>query len=373
MLLWKAESPILKNIASWSTPITQEHYQEGNLTKPLRWLENQQCAFLPSKLIRDNDLPLIEAHEKLRNYLNQGQTGLILECQLNQPCANKVDLSFYGNREILGIKDSNIPDFAQSLRELLENESIRNFLVDQYFTEFDHDSNELRLAGVFQALDNNSTTVNAYEIISRLLVESGAYPDLESNGHQPLRDFLSLTGLPSQIGIMCGRGQTLKVIGQTKKTKSLEGFLEKYFSMTVRHFSGLTTRLANQSKHPAEIQPLSYSLDYDIEKQAFLPRLSIEIFPSSWPRAARCNALPILDWMYELNPEQRTLVQQFCDGLPKGACESYPSWMVEAGIIPQDKITYLALPSHLKLSFQNDSTSIKGYFYTVSDLTSNQN
>ena len=294
--------------------------------------------------------------------------GLILECQLNELCSDKVDLSFYGNRTILEIKDFGIPNFAKSLRALLDNESLRNFLVDQYFIEFDHDSNELQMAGVFQALDNTSTTSNAYEIITRLLIESGAYPGLERQMHKPLRDFLSLTGLPSQIGIMCGRGQILKVIGQTNKTKVLAEFLEKYFSMAIQHSSELSKRLANQSAHPPEIQPLSYSLDYDMEQQVFLPRLSIEIFPSSWPRAVPCNVLPVLDWMCELNPEQRILVKQFCDSLPKGACESHPSWMVEIGIIPQEKITYLALPSHLKLSFQDSYTSIKGYFYIVSDL-----
>ena len=142
------------------------HSQTGSLVKPLKWLEGQQYKFLPSKLIRDNDLPLIKAHEKLRNHLNQRQTGLILECSLNQLCADEVDLSFYGNREILEIKDSGIPDFAQSLGALLDNESLRNFLVDQYFTEFDHHSNELQLAGIFQALEKTSTVINAYEIIT---------------------------------------------------------------------------------------------------------------------------------------------------------------------------------------------------------------
>ncbi|KZR83993.1 hypothetical protein MITS9509_03109 [Synechococcus sp. MIT S9509] len=348
------------------------HSQAGNLVKPLKWLEGQQYKFLPSKLIRDNDLPLIKAHEKLRNHLNQRQTGLILECSLNQLCADEVDLSFYGNREILEIKDSGIPDFAQSLGALLDNESLRNFLIDQYFTEFDHHSNELQLAGIFQTLDKTSTVINAYAIITELLIKSRAYPDFKYQEHQPLRDFLSVTGLPSQIGIMCGRGQTIKVIGQTTQAKAAEDFLEKYFSKVVKHSSGVITRLANQNIHPEGIQPLSYSLDYDIEQQAFLPRLSIEIFPSVWPRACHCNALPVLDWLCKLSPDQRVIIEQFCAGLPIGACESYPSWMVETGIFEQEEITYLALPSHLKLSFQRGHTSVKGYFYAISDLTPNQ-
>ena len=348
------------------------HTQEGNLAKPLKWLEDQQCTFLPSKLIRDNDLPLIKAHEKLRNHLNQRQTGVILECELNQFCADKIDLSFYGSKEIMNIKDSEIPSFAQSLCALLDNESLRDFLVDQYFTEFDRGSNELHLAGIFQTLDKTSKAINAYEIITELLIKSGAYPDYKYQEHQPLRDFLSITGLPSQVGIMCGRGQTIKVIGQTTQVKATEDFLEKYFSMVAEHSSGLITRLANQNTHPTGIQPLSYSLDYDVEQQAFLPRLSIEIFPSAWHSAGNCNALPILDWLCKLSPEQRVMIEQFCTGLPIGARESHPSWMVEAGIIAQEQITYLALPSHLKLSFQSGRTRVKGYFYAISDLTPNQ-
>lgn len=57
--------------------------QEGNLFKPLQWLEAEECPFLPNKFINDHNQQLVETHEKPRNRDNQGKTGLILECRLN--------------------------------------------------------------------------------------------------------------------------------------------------------------------------------------------------------------------------------------------------------------------------------------------------
>ena len=350
--------------------------QEGNLFKPLQWLEAEECPFLPNKFINDHNQRLIETHEKLRNRDNQGETGLILECRLNhKEHIDPIELSFYGKKRNLNIEGWGIPTFAHHLAELLDKPSYQGLLSDQYFTEFDQDSNRPKLAGIFQGLNlcSASSVKDAYSLISQLLIECGAFPEISSKTHAPLRELFSLIEIPSQLGFMCGRGPLIKVIGQTSQSHAMHQFLETHFSSAAEHSPGLIARLADHASHPAGMQPLSYSLDYDMKKQTFLPRLSIEVFPESWHLGKPAEVLTILEWFCELSPEQRQRVREFQSYLPRGASEVYPEWAVNLGLTEKDRSTFLTLPSHLKLSFQSGHTTVKGYAYVMSDLRGSHN
>lgn len=344
--------------------------QEGNLFKPLQWLEAEECPFLPNKFINDYNQRLVETHEKRRNRDNQGKTGLILECRLNHKAhIEPIELSFYGEREILNIEGWGIPPFARHLAKLLDKPSYQGLLSDQYFTEFDQKFSRPKLAGIFQGLNQCSASnmQDAYDLISQLLIECGAFPETSNKTHAPLRELFSLIAIPSQLGFMCGRGPLIKVIGQTSQSQAMQQFLEKHLSSAAEHSPGLIARLANHASHPEGIQPLSYSLDYDMKKQTFLPRLSVEVFPESWHLGKPAEALTILEWFCELSPEQRQRVREFQSCLPRGAREVHPEWAENLGLT-KDRCTFLTLPSHLKLSFQRGHTTVKGYAYVMSDL-----
>lgn len=351
--------------------------QKGNLSRPLQWLEAEKFPFLPANFINEHNRRLIEAHEKLRNCDNQEQTGLILECRLNHTgCTEPIDLSFYGKSEILNVHGYGIPKFAHHLAKLLNEPSYQGLLADQYFTEFDQDSSRPKLVGIFQGFNQGSASSvkDAYGLISQLLIQCGAFPDINTKTHAPLRELFSLIEIPSQLGFMCGRGSLIKVIGQTSQPQAMQQFLETHFSSATEHSPGLIARLADHASHPEGMQPLSYSLDYDMKKQMFLPRLSIEVFPEPWHLGKKsAEALTILEWFCELSPEQRQRIREFHSYLPRGAREAHPEWAIDLGLTKKDRCTFLTLPSHLKLSFQRGRTTAKGYAYVMSDLRGSRN
>lgn len=251
----------------------------------------------------------------------------------------------------------------------MDKPSYQGLLSDQYFTEFDQDSSQTKLAGIFPGLNqfSNSSVIDAYDLISQLLIECGAFPEISTKTHAPLSELFSLIEIPSQLGLMCGRGPLIKVIGQTSQPQGMQQFLETHFGSAAEHSPGLIARLADHASHPEGMQPLRYSLDYDMEKQTFLPRLSVEVFPESWHRGKPAEVLTMLEWFCELSPEQRQRVREFQSCLPRGASAVYPEWVENLGLT-KDRCTFLTLPSHLKLSFQDGHTTVKGYVYVMSDL-----
>jgi hypothetical protein len=238
------------------------------------------------------------------------------------------------------------------------------YLACENWIEFDQGSNGLFMAGIWQMVAQHGLEKPHDWLKICSTIEDWNYPPGSLASSTSVAEFYLAFGFPTQIGIMSGRGQYLKLMKQHLTPEQIgahSDYISRLWPM-LPHFDfrnySQRIRDAGQLLRPAT------SIDIDIVNDRLLPGFGLEIHPAGYLGG------PTPEYLHSFltdgcHVDIAQIDDFFClmKSLPKGVEVSSLN-AVGTGL---DQSAYVAKFNHLKVVFSPDSAPrLKTYVRLVS-------
>ena len=293
-----------------------------------------------------------------------------LECD---PSKSKIDIAFRGWTEILEwTSNDHLIKAGKCLKHLRAN-GFAKVILPSCFLEYDCNHDGYKLSGYFVGIDRSEVPPEALVVLLNSIVKKLERQNINLNDRDGILGGV-LLGMKRyiQIGFMNGRGNIIKVSGEVANQS---GRFATGLAQVINNLN-----LASQIETDAVMRMLlksrsatgiySLSLDYDLDRQKFMPRVGIEISSTKWSRGAEKE-----DWDFIESRIKQFAIDNTQVNFAKTFFHQMP-WLLEANKgyadrssldkqIDQNHGRYSINPTHIKVSILPSGTAIKCYCVVI--------
>lgn len=333
------------------------------LTATINWLLHGRCqSILDARL----DPSVVDLAIFLDAQSADHDAYQCIGLELYYDCVNRIDISIYRDRSVSSSVVDDCPSWLRLWRSFVNDRGLDSFFPHQYWLEYDYQSLEYQLAGLFQRCDGSwidvrDLAVMLTEYSSRARGDQ-ALDGLVRSGW--LHHFFANFGLPQWIGLMEREHGLIKLVVEIKSETvyELKQFIHDYFGSLVVKRGLDSSMICAAVERWLQIAAVRMSIDYNPSSNALADRLCFEFMVPS-DRAlteAEFCLLKQIDRDLKASTEHLERSASVLQRLP------YFSSQPAVNLI--DKELYMLAFNHTKLCFNVDSLTIKDYFLVKREI-----
>lgn len=333
------------------------------LTATMNWLLHGRCQSIIDARF---DPSVVDLAIFLDAQSADHDTDLCIGLELHYDRVNRVDISIYSDRSISNSVVDECPPWLHLWRSFVNDRGLAGFFPHQYWLEYDYQSLEYQLAGLFQKCDGSWMDVRA------LAIGLTEYSSL-ARGDQALvgsvrcgwlQHFFANFGWPQWIGLMEREQGLIKIIVEIKPETvcELKRFIHDHFgSLVVKR--GLDSSMVCEAvERWLQIAAVRMSLDYNPSSHALSERLCFEFMAPS------DRALTEAEFCLLKQIECDLKVAIECLERSASVLQRLPYFSSRPAVNLIDKELYMLAFNHTKLCLNVDSLMIKDYLLVKREI-----
>jgi hypothetical protein len=329
----------------------------NTLTAAMNWLLDSQCqSIIEARLDSSvSDLAIF-----LDRQLAGNEADLCIGLELHYDRVNRVDISIYCGQSVSDSVAGACPQWLHLWRSFVNNRGVASSFPHQYWLEYDYQSTEYRLAGLFQRCDGSCMDEKAMAI---LLADYSAL----ARGDQALdasiqcewlHHFFARFGLPQWIGLMEREQGLIKIIVELRPETlcKLKQFIDGNFGSLVFKRGLESSMLCAAVERWLQVAAVRMSIDYNPSSNALADRLCFELL------TPRDRALSEADLCLLRQIECDLNASIECVESSASVLQRLPYFSLQPAVNLIDQELSMLAFNHAKICLNLNSLTIKDYF-----------